>query len=100
MTCGIHGGFRITAAKAGCDLPFQSRGADNPFEGLTAVEGVPNPASVRGKRAGHAGVKAVRVRRIDPLALLETNPANSTDGWMPERRRGGPRSRCRETDHS
>src|SRR5947207_11088976 len=100
MTCGIHGGFRITAAKAGCDLPFQSRGADNPLEGLTAVEGVPNPASVRGKRAGHASVETIRIRRIDPQARLETNPANAADDRMPEGRRGAPRCRRRETDHS
>src|SRR5436190_21954789 len=100
MTCGIHGGFRIAAAKAGCDLPFKSRGADNPLEGLTAVEGVPDPASVRGKCAGHTGVEAVWIRRIDPQALLETNPANATDDRMPEGRRGAPRCRRRETDHS
>src|SRR5437870_8814776 len=38
----VHTSFGITAAKAGSYLPFKSRGADNPLEGLTAVEGVPN----------------------------------------------------------
>src|SRR5207253_201219 len=82
------------------DFPFKSGGADDPLEGLTAVEGVPNPASVRGKRAGRASVETVRIRRIDPQALLEANPANAADDRMPESRRGGPGSRCRETDHS
>src|SRR6266480_7522097 len=95
----VHTSFGITAAKAGGDFPFKSGGADNPLEGLTAVEGVPNPASIGGKRPGHAGVETVRIRRIHPQALLETNPANSADDWVPERRRGGSRSRCRETDH-
>src|SRR6266478_8412439 len=100
MSRRVHTSFGITAAKAGGDLPFKSRGADDPLEGLTAVEGVPNPASVGGKRAGRASVETVRIRRIDPQALLETNPANAADDRMPESRRGGPRSRRRETGHS
>jgi len=96
----VHACFGITAAEASGDFPFKSRGADDPLEGLTAVEGVPNPASVGGKRAGRASVETVRIRRIDPQALLETNPANAADDRMPESRRGGPRSRCRETGHS
>src|SRR5437879_453423 len=96
----VHTSFGITAAKASGDFPFKSGGADDPLEGLTAVEGVPNPASIGGKRPGHAGVEAVWIRRIDPQALLETNPANTADDRMPESRRGGPRSRCRETGHS
>src|SRR5439155_6641796 len=100
MTCGIHGGFRITAAKAGFDLPFQSGCVDDPFEGLTGVEGVPDPAGVGGKCAGHAGVEEVWIRRIVPQALLETNPANAADDRMPEGERSGPGPWSRETDHS
>src|SRR6266513_2608413 len=96
----VHTSFDITAAKASGDFPFKSGGADNPLEGLTAVEGVPNPATVRGKRAGRASVETVPIRRVDPQALLETNPANAADDRMPESQRGGPRSRCRETGHS
>src|SRR6266576_2226091 len=95
----VHACFGITAAEASRDFPFKSGGADNPLEGLTAVEGVPNPASVGGKRPGRASVETVCIRRVDPQALLETNPANAADDRMPESRRGGPRSRCRETDH-
>src|SRR5438552_5838427 len=96
----VHACFGITAAEASGDFPFKSRGADDPLEGLTAVEGVPNPASIGGKRAGHASVETIRIRRIDPQALLETNPANAADDRMPEGWRSGPRFRCRETDHS
>src|SRR6266513_1470730 len=96
----VHTSFGITAAKAGGDFPFKSGGADNPLEGLTAVEGVPNPASIGGKRPGHASVETIRIRRIDPQALLETNPANAADDRMPEGGRGAPGCRRRETDHS
>src|SRR6267143_2902853 len=57
----VHTSFGIAAAKAGGDLPFKSYGVDNPLEGLTAVEGVPNTASIRGKRAGHASVETIRI---------------------------------------
>src|SRR6266513_5564202 len=40
----VHASFGITTAKARGDLPFKSRGADDPLKGLTTVEGVPNPA--------------------------------------------------------
>jgi len=100
MSRRVHTSFGITAAEASGDFPFKSRGADDPLEGLTAVEGVPNPASVRGKRAGHASVQTIRIRRIDPQALLETHPANAADDWMPERGRCAPGCRRRETDHS
>src|SRR5213595_4064131 len=97
MSRRVHTSFGITAAEASGDFPFKSRGADDPLEGLTAIEGVPNPASVRGKRAGHASVETIRIRRIDPQALLETNPANAADDRMPEGEAGGLRSR--EADH-
>jgi len=96
----VHTSFGITAAKAGGDLSFKRRGTDNPLEGLTAVEGLPDPASIGGKRAGHASVQTIRIRGIDPQALLETNPANAADDRMPEAWRSGPRFRCGETDHS
>src|SRR5207247_7161548 len=78
----VHTSFGITAAKADRDLPFKSRGTDDPLEGLTAVEGVPDPASIGGKRAGHASVQTIRIRGSDPQALLETNPANAADDRM------------------
>src|SRR5206468_4009512 len=99
MSGRVHASFGITAAEASGDFPFKRRGADNPLEGLTAVEGVPDPASIRGKRAGHASVETVRIRRIDPQALLETNPANAADDRMPEGERAGLRFRSGETDH-
>src|SRR5439155_8101368 len=86
----VHTSFGITAAKADRDLPFKSRGTDDPLEGLTAVEGVPDPASIGGKRAGHASVQTIRIRGIDPQALLETNPANAANDRMPEAWRSGP----------
>src|SRR5881398_3797170 len=46
----VHACLGITAAEASGDFPFKSRGADDPFEGLTPVQGVPNPASIGGKR--------------------------------------------------
>src|SRR5213594_2518578 len=55
----VHACFGITAAEASRDFPFKSGGADDPLEGLTAVEGVPNPASIGGKRPGHASVETV-----------------------------------------
>ena len=95
----VHACFRITAAKAGGVFPFPSRGVDDPLESLTAVEGVPNPAGIGGKRAGHAGVEEVWIRRIEPQALFETNPANATDNRMPEAEPAGTGwwFRCRET---
>src|ERR1044071_10001920 len=71
--------FGITPAKAGSDLSFKSQSADNPLEGLTTIERPPNPAGVGGLRPGRAGVKTVRIRRIDTQALLETDAANSAD---------------------
>src|SRR5438445_4938680 len=100
MSGRVHASFGITAAEAKGDFPFKRGGADNPLEGLTAVEGVPDPASIGGKRAGHASVETVRIRRVEPQALLETNPANAANDRMPEGERGGPGSRCSETDHS
>ena len=97
MPRGVHASFGITAAEAGGDFPFKSGCVDDPLEGLTAVEGVPDPASVGGKCAGHASVETVRIRRIVPQALLETNPANAADDRMPEGERGGLRFRCGET---
>src|SRR5947208_16160990 len=57
----VHASFGITAAEASGDFPFKSRGADDPLEALTAVEGVPNPASIGGKRPGHASVETIRI---------------------------------------
>src|SRR6266480_4443078 len=99
MSRRVHTSLGITAAEASGDLPFKSLGVDDPLECLTAVEGVPDPAGIRGKRAGHASVETVRIRRIDPQALLETNPANAADDRMPKRQRGGLRFRSGETDH-
>ena len=57
----VHASFGITAAKASGDFPYKSGGVDDPLEGLTAVEGVPNPAGVGGKRAGRASVETIRI---------------------------------------
>src|SRR5262245_28688937 len=99
MSRQIHTSFSITPAEASGGLSFKSDGVDDPFEGLTAVEGVPNPAGIGGKRTGHASVETVWIRRIHPQALLETNPANAADDRMPERGRGGPGLGCGETHH-
>src|SRR5205807_9463169 len=89
----VHASFGITTAGAGGVLPFKSGGVDDPFEGLTAIEGMPDPTRVRRERAGCARVEKVWIRRIDPQALLKTNAANAADDRMPEVGWGGPRCR-------
>src|SRR5882757_2493242 len=64
MPCRVHASFGITAAEASGDFPFKSGGVDDPHESLAAIERVPKPASVGGKRAGRASVETVRIRRI------------------------------------
>src|SRR4029079_703148 len=39
----VHASFGITAAGAGGVFAFKSGGGDDPFESLTAVEGMPHP---------------------------------------------------------
>src|SRR5207302_3814488 len=43
----VHASFGITATGARGVLPFKSGGGNDPFEGLTAVKGMPDPTRVR-----------------------------------------------------
>ena len=61
MARRVHASFGITATEASGGFPFKSRGVDDPFKSLTAIEGVPDPAGIGGKRTGRAGVETIRI---------------------------------------
>ena len=79
----------VTPARTRIRFPHLGNTSDNPLKCFAAIFGVPNPAGVRGERAGNAGVHAVRLCRIEPEVLLEADSLDPADRRLPERGRWG-----------
>src|SRR5205823_3050970 len=84
VTGRVDGYLGVAAAVAGGHLPFERRRAHDPFESHPAIERMPDPARVGRSSSGRAGIKSVRIRRIDPERLLEARSADPADDRMPE----------------
>src|SRR4051812_48766150 len=99
MTCDVDSELGIAPAVAGGHLALERGGTDDPLEGLTGIEGAPDPTSVSRRGPGCTGVKAIRIGRVQPQILLESHPRDPADDGMPESRCACGRRSARRRDH-